>query len=440
MRDNIGSVTVVSRPRLMRTSPGPRLSIPLPSRHHKAILLAGCLLVLSPLLVSAVRNELAERAAARQDFESAIRYQPGNADFYYLRGLQLSYVQTDWSAAEKNLRKAVELNPRAASYWLALANIYELLDVAEPRAAALAEALKVEPQRPGVAWAAGLYRIADGDVDGGLDLLERVIAHDTSRRADALSLAWRATHDVNKVLPRLGNDPNLCLEFIGVLESGDAAEPAAVAWRRMLGLQKPFALKPALDYVDYLADRNPAQARLAWDAIAERNEELLPYQHKDGNLLVNGGFDLDVLNTGLDWHFRLPGNGISLELDPTQFNAGRRSLLIRFPLSSLAAGQDAGVTQVVPVEPNRKYVFSGFFRGSIEGASGPRVTVVDAANNAVLAQTDDLREATAWRQESHAFQTGASTHAVVVKVLAVPAANEFRGDFWLDSLQLREAE
>jgi tetratricopeptide (TPR) repeat protein len=440
VRNNVVSVTVASQPKLRSTVPGRRVRIALDSARGKAVLIACCLVVVTPFFASAVRDQLAQNAATKQDYERAIRLQPGSADFYYRRGLQLSYEQPDWARAETNLRKAVELNPRSAPYWIALANIYELLDRPGPRAAALAEALNAEPQRPGIAWAVALYRITDGDTDAGLDLLERVIKQDSTRRTEALSLAWRSTHDLRKITGKLGDDPEIFLDLIRVLAAADAAEPAASAWRQMLALDRPFALKPALSYVDYLADRNPSEALKAWDDIAIRNDELRPYAHHDGNLLVNGGFDLDVLNAGLDWHLRLPGNGISMELDPTQFQAGRRSLLIHFPLSTLGAGQDAGVSQVVPVEPNRKYIFSGFFRGSIEGAAGPRVSVVDLATNTVLTQTDDLREAAAWRAESHEFQTSAATRSVVVKVLVSPAGTEFRGDFWLDSMQLRESE
>ena len=440
MRNKTVSLTVISQAKPVRAAlPSRKVRVALPSAKQQALLMVCCLAVIAPFAASAVRNQLAERAAAKQDYQRAIRIQPGNAEFYYRRGLQLSYEHVDWPAAEQNLRKAAELNPRSASYWLALANIYELLDRPGPRAAALAEALRVEPQRPGVAWAAALYRVTDGDVNGALELLERVIKSDSTRRSEALSLAWRSTHDVNTVIGRLGNDPDLYLDFIRVLSAADAAEPAAVAWRQMLALQQPFPLKPALSYVDYLAGRDPREALKAWDTVAQRSEDLRPYSHNNGNLVVNGGFDLDILNAGLDWHLRLPGNGTSMELDPTRFHAGRRSLLIHFPLATMGAEQDAGVTQIVPVEPSRKYVFSGSFQGSIEGAAGPRVTVADAASNTVLTQTDDLREAAAWRDEAHEFQTGPATHAVVIKVLSVPAGVEFRGDLWLDSLQIREA-
>src|SRR5208282_591177 len=101
-------------------------------------------------------------------------------------------------------------------------------------------------------------------------------------------------------------------------------------------------------------------------------------------------FSLDVINEGLDWQYEKQA-GVALTLDPSDFHAGRRSLMITFDGPGI---NDAGIYQLVPVQPGTTYNFSAYYKnGELEGAGGPHFTIQDMYSQAVYYDSDELKEA-----------------------------------------------
>ena len=98
------------------------------------------------------------------------------------------------------------------------------------------------------------------------------------------------------------------------------------------------------------------------------------YLPSSNNLIVNGDFHLDVLNGGFDWQYRKQSN-VSLTLDTSEFHSGPRSLAIGFDGPGV---DEAGIFQLVSVEPNTAYDFTGYYKnGEIEGAGAPHFVLQD---------------------------------------------------------------
>src|ERR1019366_8639061 len=132
-------------------------------------------------------------------------------------------------------------------------------------------------------------------------------------------------------------------------------------------------MQPPLSFERHYADayflyliehKDVAQAVRVWQQTADRFG-LSSYLPSPANLIVNGSFNLEVLNAGFDWHYDKQ-SAVSLTLDPSTFHAGRRSLLITLDGPGI---NDSGVYQWIAVQPNTTYTFSGYYKnGDMEGA------------------------------------------------------------------------
>src|SRR6185312_7033169 len=105
--------------------------------------------------------------------------------------------------------------------------------------------------------------------------------------------------------------------FLDFLISQKEAAAAAKVWMRLVEMRQPVAQPLAFSYIRYLVERHEAdQAGLVWQQCATLCG-LSNYQPSPENLVVNGDFNLDVLNGGFDWQYR-QSKEVALALDPTQ--------------------------------------------------------------------------------------------------------------------------
>ena len=97
--------------------------------------------------------------------------------------------------------------------------------------------------------------------------------------------------------------------------------------------------------------------------------DLSGYQPSSENLLINGDFSLEILDGGFDWMHQKT-RGVALALDPNETHSSPHSLRIIFDGPGI---EDAGIRQMVSVEPNTSYEFSGFYKASdMDGAGGTK--------------------------------------------------------------------
>ena len=76
-------------------------------------------------------------------------------------------------------------------------------------------------------------------------------------------------------------------------------------WNRLIGLQQTFSTKLAFPYFQLLiAKQEVAAAKTAWQQLANVDTPLQPYLPSHENLIVNGGFEENLLNGGFDWWYQ----------------------------------------------------------------------------------------------------------------------------------------
>jgi hypothetical protein len=410
------------------------------SRLRRFSFAAACFVVVALYLQFSLRAFLAAHLAATPalpNLNKAIRLEPSNAEYHELLGRNLALSGASLDEAISDYRTALHLDPYEARYWLDLAGAYQVAGRTSEQGESVEHAVEADPTTPHVAWEAANFFLVQGDQEKALRYFRVVLANDPEAVDSALQLCWRATGDVNRILDQaLPRRPDLYLSFLRLLIYRQEVAAAENVWNHLTALNQEFSMKLAFPYFRLLlAKQEVAPAQSAWQQLAGVDHSLQPYLPSRENLIVNGGFEENVLNGGFDWWYESNPHA-ALGIDTSEFYGGTRSLSVTFDGLNPA---DAGILQFVVVKPNTGYEFSAQSRTEdIQSASGPRFSIVDAYTNASYVLTDDLLDTNPWHEQHARFQTGPNTNLVLLRIVREPAAPLIRGKLWIDDLRLVE--
>jgi len=416
------------------------MQVALQSRLRRFSFVAACFVVVALYLQFALRAYLASHLAgtlASPKIQRAIQLEPANAEYRELLGRNLALSGASLDEAISVYRTAVHLNPYEARYWLDLASAYQIAGRISEQAESVEHAVEADPTTPHDAWEAANFFLVQGDQAKALRYFRVVLANDPQAVNSTLQLCWRTTGDANEILDQgLPPRPDLYLSFLRLLVSKQEVGAAESVWNRLIGLQQPFQTNLAFPYFELLiAKQEVVAAKVAWQQLVKADGSLQPYQPSRENLIINGGFEENLLNGGFDWWYQSNPHA-ALAIDTSEFHSGTRSLSVTFDGHSVP---EVGLVQFIPVNPNTTYEFSAQSRTEdIESASGPRFAIADAYTRAPYILTDDTLNTTPWRLQQGRFQTGPNTSLLLLKIVREPAAPLIRGKLWIDDLRLVE--
>jgi tetratricopeptide (TPR) repeat protein len=401
----------------------------------RIVLLVVTLAVAGFYLRAASRSYRALRLAedtTPQSLKAALQLEPSNAEFHYRSG-RYSLLAQDFPSAVADFQAAIALNPYDARYWLDLASANLASDDLPGTQRALARAMDVDPTTPEVVWQAANYELVQGNTDQAVRRFHDLVEHDADSLLAVLNVCWRATRDpeliAEKVLPARADSHFTFIRFLGTKHEPEAADKV---WRHLIALKQPFPVQLAFPYFDYLLSQGEA-ARVseAWEQLATADPDLRAYVPADDQI-VNGGFELDLLNGGLDWRY-LPKSGVTAIIDINRAHSGKRSLAINFT----GAPEDAGVYQFVPVRANTHYEFSGFMMAEdLETVSPPRFSLLGMRENRPYVLSEGVSSSGGWQQLEGEFTTGPEDDLLLLRVVRSPSQRLIRGKVWVDDVKL----
>lgn len=363
----------------------------------------------------------------------AAKLEPGNAVWPSQLARYASLQDSDPARAAGYMEQAVALNPHDARYWFDLASYYQQMGQMQNQSRAFDAALKADPKTPALAWQAANFYLLDGETDKALAAFRLTLENDPSYREEAMHLIWQASPDVDHILQiAVPPDPELYQLLLAILVSEKQDAPARQVFSRLIQLGKPLNPKKVTFFIRFLLTQgDPAAAMAAWQTMAPLCglNAYLPNQ----NLVVNGGFDLRLLNDGFDWHYnKLPH--ADLALDASDFHGGSRSMEVAF--DGFPVGE-IGMEQWVPVRPDTQYDFSAFFKTEdMEGAGGPVFLVQDQQSAEIYFTSPFLVGAEIWREVSGTFRTGPNAKLISLRLVRQPADNVIKGKLWVDDVEI----
>ena len=413
------------------------MQITLESTASKCLAMALVIGSLGSYFCLTTRNFVASRLAAISDerhLQLAVRLVPNNAEYHNSFG-HILYQNNQLERAVEQYRIATILNPHDANYWIDLAGFDSVLGNPGEQAVAMDRAVEMDSKNPVVAWAAANFFLVNGQTDKALSNFRAVIEGSPNQAYAALQRCIHAA-DVDTIIRRaLPPNSAAYLDFIDLLTTRSDSTGAARTWEALVGLRHSLNLDRSLLYVNYLiSHQEVAQSWKVWQDIIQLNH-LSPYLTGSDNLIVNAGFDSEIMNGGFDWRYRRHPN-VEIALDPSEFHAGTRSLAVSFDGPGIA---DTGISQFIPLRPETDYEFSAYFKSEkMDGAGGPRFSIEDAYTGATYFQSDDLKDSDIWRETSGKFRTPSGVQLVVLRLVRVPAESPIRGKLWVDNFRLSE--
>ena len=413
-----------------------RISLHSPVR--KTAVLAAAILLSLAYFVETAREFAASWLGGRVQLKSlqyAARLDPLDADYWDHLGRYYALIARDPDAAVGYYRSAVQLNPHSASYWFDLSSAYQILGDIAHQTAALERAIDADPMTPDVAWQAANLYLVQGQNGKALHEFSVVMANDSSLAGVAIRYCWRIDPNVDSLLRDVvPHTADAYIAFLDLLESQPDDVGTAKVWNALIDTHQHFEWRYLNTYLQFLIRHKEVdQAVTAWQKTVPEFG-LASYLPSSKNLIVNPRFGLDLLNGGFDWQYSRQ-TSVTLSLDPSEFHAGRRSLLIAFDGPGIS---DAGIHQWIAVQPNTTYDFSAYYKNGemMEGAGGPHLTIQDMYTQAIYYDSDELKDAGFWKAVDGEFTTPSDCKLVVLQVRRVPAGSPIRGKLWVDDFRL----
>jgi tetratricopeptide (TPR) repeat protein len=385
-------------------------------------------------------------ARTTEGLRRAIRLDSTNGRYHaqLARALQFSMENASLDEILKHYERAVSLEPHRAESWEELGAAYEWLGRAQDAQRAFERARELFPESPAVNWTLSNFYFRQGDLTLAFATTKRAIRGQPELRRAGFDLAWRATADANRILAEmLFPDAALYLEYIAYLCESQRMEAAAQAWARLLELGLPFEPQAASGYLDaLLQQRRVDELEAAWEALASRHPTVIPTRRGQSNLIVNGSFESDILNGGLDWRIA-PLEGVEVAADHLIFFDGASSLRIRF--DGRRNPDFLHVLQFVPVTPETNYRLSAFLRA--EGITSDRGLFVQAFDaddeQGLFRATAEVVGTQNWAAQELLIRTREKTRLLVVRLARLHSEKlngQIPGTVWVDRITLQKAD
>jgi len=366
----------------------------------------------------------------------AIKLDPSNAEYRDNMGRFELLVQQSPADALPWLQSATALNPNRSAYWLDRAIAEHLIGDFDNERNSLDKVSATNPHSSDVSWQVANLYLSQRALEPALREYRKILESDSALTPQALQICWRIRPDINflieNVVPATADE-----QFLSFLVSSNEPDAAAQVWERIVSLQQPVERRYLFDYLRFLFNhRDPVQASRVWSQAANLSD-LAAYEPTEENLLVNGDFSHAILNNGFDWVYQ-KSSAVSLAIDPAESHSGSRSLRVVFQGPGI---EDAGIRQLLCVDPNTEYVFSAYYKAAeMDGAGAPEFAIQDVYSGAKLFMSDDLRDSGSWKGINGSFTTGPNAHLLVLRIARVPADRPIRGKLWIAGLKLVAAD
>jgi len=357
---------------------------PQANRFHRALLTAGCALALLTLAACSYRAILLAtadwhfRAGDLHSIEKAEQIFPSNARYHFARALAIQQEDPSSGDVDRELARAVALNPRFSDAMLSWSVDKELAGDRTGAQKLLLDARAIDRQlRP--SWALANFYFRQGDATRfwpqARECLRLIaVASFTTGRYDPVpifALCWSMQPDAAAILSKaIPPDPQIEEIYLNYLLKYSKLDAQVDLVERILPRSTADDLWVLIPHINalILSGRVPT-AVYEWDQLVGR--KLLPYQPLDpakGLSLTDGSFYSGPSGAGFDWKTVYP--------DPIRFSFLELEHTYRFEFDGNEPQQVDLLSQYAPVLPDRTYRLRSRYRAPFDATgSGINWTV-----------------------------------------------------------------
>jgi tetratricopeptide (TPR) repeat protein len=375
-----------------------------------------------------------------EDFLKAIRHGSLNPDPFFRLGLfyQWDLRSADLERAVNFLREAIERNPLNQDYWLSLAGVLQRRGEAGKAEKALEKAVAAAPQSYQGRWGVGNSLLQMGEHEKALNHYSFVLAHYPDKSFLIFDVLERAYKDSEPVIERV--IPKTPAAFSGYLsylyETGNLDR-----LKRVWAKGPSFGYQPdrgeTIRYVDTLISRGDfTEAYQAYVSRLRTEGRTVP---RDGNLLINGGFEEKAgMGGGFDWRISAPP-GAEVSFSPETAWEGKTSLKVSF--NGKENVDFHHVFQFAAWKPNRSYILQAKVKTrGLTTQSGIQLDVF-GVGKPFYASSEVLTGDQDWKDLKVSFRTPDQSQGGVVRLRRAKTEKLDRfieGNVWIDDVRLTE--
>jgi len=390
-----------------------------------------------------VGNLLAEltspsREDAREVADLAISLSPKDPRPRWLSAMALkrSFVPEDTDLSVRQLEEAVRRAPHDYRIWTDLGRAYEQSERFADSEAALRRAIELAPEYAIPHWQMANFLLRQDRIDEAKTELKKTTATSSQYRNQVFALAWDFFGKNPAIVEELVNDsPDVRVNLADFYAQRGNGKDSLRMWNSLSADEK----------VRYeIAGQNIARrlyrTGLARDALTVAREVGLA---KDvvGESVNNGGFETFI---GTDtenlfgWNISRSDGKFEAMPDSQVKSEGSRSLKISF--RNYVKPELYNITQVVTVEPGRRYRLTFKLRTDNLRSGGPPLLDIAAYNSYQhIAATQPFPLGSSdWQEMAVDFQVPSGVENVELRTVRVPCSDEcpIAGIIWYDDFRL----
>ncbi len=388
-------------------------------------------------------------AVAIKDVQKALNRDPANSDLIHHLGLLYTTDPTESNLTEgvEYLQQATELNPRHWDYWSDLGTSCDFAGNTTCSDEAFDRAWMLNPMAPALEWDLGNHYLVTDRAEKSFPYFRRLVVLDPEYLDNTYRLCLRATRDpetiYREVVPH-EKDASPRFAFLMVLTTAADYESAMKIWGQMIsGPDRSPNLSLVKPFLDFLIDHDQIQdASTVWSDLQHARVIPAAPAGQSANLLYNGDFEGQPLNTGFDWRIS-DSQDLEYDFSDPSAHRGAKCLRIEFPI-----GRNADydlLDQIVRIKPNARYQLTAYVRSeNLTSESGPRLRAIEVGcENCTPRTSDPTVGTTAWHSVDVEFLTQPQTQAVRISFWRPQdhvSSRDITGKVWLDDVTLHELD
>jgi hypothetical protein len=377
----------------------------------------------------AYADHLAQTDSADQ-VRKALTIVPGNAN-YWLHWVDLR--EASGQSGDVGIAHAADADPFNARVWIRaglnseMCGDYQRAEQYLLRAAQ--QSRQFEPR-----WTLANYYLRRNDEQRFWPWAKSALLWANGDRRLLFELFWEMRPDADTILRRaIPDDPKVLRDYLDFLLHNNRSE-AALAVAQKLELRASAEDRDLLlRYTDHMLNERRWQAALSsWNALCLRKVvRYTPLDPDHGQLLTNGAFTAEPLDSGFDWHISRVDGVVAVRADSPS--------ALRFDFSGKQPENCNLVNQFVPLRPGRRYKLHFTYRTEgIAPQTGLQWKVIDASTHAEIPVHPLSLASDQWSEGDVPFAvpSGVQTGRVVLAYRRPPGTVRIDGTIWLRNVGL----
>lgn len=419
----------------------PVKSIKLNSNALKAIVVVMAILCVVFSYVFAkwfLANTLATRVIYKEIAQFAVDLAPSDPQTHFASAVlhEKTFLPGDFERSLAEYERAAALSPADFRLWLELGKARDRAGDVDGAEKALRRASALAPNYSQVQWTLGNFLLRQGKEDEAFAAIRKAAESDKTYANPAIVSAWQLFQgDTARIKSYIGESDNLKAAFASALAREKRFEEAAEVWSGLheSARKNDFKAHGEEIYQKMLKAKKYRSALRIFADIGTADENKFAVGR-----ITNGDFEANMLKSPSVFEWQI-ADGVEpqIGINNEQKRSGNISLILIFNSTDGKAFRP--ITQLVAVEPGKKYVFQTFYKSELKTSGTVKWEILDAADSKILASTEPVAATADWTGLKAEFVAPQMTDAVILRLVRVPCSTtlcSISGKLWFDDFSL----